>query len=445
MWIFLSTSACATLKVVANPSRLRAEHEALFHSSLIGAAYISNGHFVRVNEEFARIHGRRAAELAGAPAGDFAAAPRPAEPPPRSSYQREYVRPDGDRRVLLIEETPVEGEHRAPGRLVAVVDVTDRQRHAAALENARALLMRAVNSMSDGFVLFDADDRILLCNQVYTAMLEGAGADGAFGSAESMTGMHVETIIRKQIAQGQPVPAEYAGDIERWVRDRIAQHRKADGQPHVQQLAGGRWVQSIRHRTPDGGIVVLRSDITALKRSEQAAQEMAHHDPLTGLPNRRLLYDRLEQALVRARRTSTHVGVLLVDLDAFKPVNDTYGHETGDEVLRATAERLKGCLRGADTVARFGGDEFIVVLDGLASPGDVAAVAAKIIDAVGQPLPLPAADTPLVVVQVGCSIGVAIYPADGADADTLIRLADAAMYQAKESGRGRFLYHAPPG
>jgi diguanylate cyclase (GGDEF)-like protein len=171
---------------------------------------------------------------------------------------------------------------------------------------------------------------------------------------------------------------------------------------------------------------------------------MAHHDPLTGLPNRRLLYDRLEQALVRARRTTTLVGVLLVDLDAFKPVNDTYGHETGDEVLRATAERLTSCLRGADTVARFGGDEFVVVLDGLASKGDVAAVAVKIIEAVGQPIPLPSAEVPLVVVQVGCSIGVALYPNDGADADTLIRLADAAMYQAKESGRGRFLYHSGP-
>ena len=278
---------------MSNPSRLRAEHEALFHSSLIGAAYISAGHFVRVNEEFARILGRRAAELAGAPAGDFAADPRP-DPPAHSSYQREHVRPDGDRRLLLIEETPIEGEHRAPGRLVTVVDITDRQRHAAALENARALLMRAVNSMSDGFVLFDADDRILLCNQVYTSMLEGAGAEGAFGTAESMIGMHVEEIIRKQIAQGQPVPAEYAGDIGRWVRDRVAQHR--------------------------------------------------------------------------------------------------------------------------------------------------AAVAAKIIDALSQPIPLPSG-TPVVVVQVGCSIGVAIYPGDGADADTLIRLADAAMYQAKESGRGRFLYH----
>jgi len=420
---------------VSNPQRLRAELEALFHSSLMGAAFIAGGHFVRVNDEFARIHGTRIAALAGAPAGEFASDPRQGAPP-RSSYQREYVRPDGDRRLLMIEETTVEGEHGSPGRLVTVVDITERQRHATELENARALLMRAVDSMTDGFVLFGADDRILLCNQVYASTLEG------FASAQDMVGMHVESIIRRQIAHGQPVPDDFAGDIDSWVESRIAQHRRADGVPHIQQLSGGRWVQSIRHRTPDGGIVVLRSDITTFKQSEQAAQLLAHHDPLTGLPNRRLLYDRLEQALARAHRADEMAAVLLVDLDSFKPVNDTHGHKAGDDVLRITADRLKGCLRSIDTVARFGGDEFVVLLDGLTSPEDVAAVAAKIIDAVGRPISPPWSAAP--DVRIGCSIGVAIYPQDGTDPDLLIRLADAAMYRAKQSGRGRFVYHAAP-
>jgi diguanylate cyclase (GGDEF)-like protein len=310
------------------------------------------------------------------------------------------------------------------------------QQQRAALENARTLLMRAVNSMSDGFVLFDADDRIVLCNQVYATTLEG------FDTAQSLVGVDVETIIRRQIEHGQPIPPEFEGNLDRWVADRLATHRRADGQPHVQQLSGGRWVHSIRHRTPDGGIVVLRSDITAFKESEKAAQLLAQHDPLTGLPNRRLLQDRLAQATARSKRGGEAVAVLVIDLDGFKEINDRDGHKGGDEVLRVVAERLKGCLRSADTVARFGGDEFVAVISELAKPEDAALVAAKIIASVAQPIPrlwMTAGDTR--AVGLGCSVGISVHPRDAESPEALIRLADAAMYRAKQAGRGRFAYH----
>lgn len=304
------------------------------------------------------------------------------------------------------------------------------------LENAGAILLRAVDSMSDGFVLFDATDRIILCNQIYASMLEGFG--GSNVDAKSMIGMSVETIIRRQVEHGQPIPAEYGGDIDRWVADRMALHRKADGVPHIQQLKGGRWVQSIRHRMPDGCMVVLRSDITHFKERERAAELLSQHDPLTGLPNRRLLPERLAQALARARRDSEIVAVLLIDLDQFKPVNDRHGHKAGDDVLRLTADRLKGCLRATDTVARYGGDEFIVVVECGAQTPDVGAVAAKILEAVSRPIaPLWTTDVAAPNVVISCSIGVSQHPRDGDDPDTLIKLADAAMYQAKQSGRGR--------
>ena len=411
---------------------LEAEHEALFHSTLIGVALVSGGRFVRVNDEFVRISGCSRFDLETQSASILEPEAAAAS---RTRYEREYARPDGQFRTLLIEAATLE-----PGRyLYAIVDVTERQRRAAELENARALLMSAVDSMSDGFVLFDADDRIILCNQVYAAMLEGFGAETpAFGPPESMVGMHVETIIRKQIEQGQPVPAEYRGDLDQWVADRVTMHRRADGRPHVQELTGGRWVQSIRHRTPDGGMVVLRSDITAFKERERAAELLAQHDALTGLPNRRLLPDRLGQALGRARRNSEIVAVLLIDLDDFKPVNDTHGHSAGDDVLRLTADRLKGCLRLTDTVARYGGDEFIVVAECGQQPGDVNAVTSKILDAVSRPIaPLWTTDLSAPNIVITCSIGVSRYPRDGDDPETLIRLADAAMYKAKQSGRGR--------
>jgi diguanylate cyclase (GGDEF)-like protein len=328
------------------------------------------------------------------------------------------------------------------GLLVAIVAVAGlawwrhERRQRAALENARALLMRAVNSMSDGFVLFDADDRIVLCNQVYATTLEG------FDTAQSLIGVDVETIIRSQIAHGQPVPPEFDGDLDRWVAERVAIHRRADGQPHVQQLSGGRWVQSIRHRTPDGGIVVLRSDITAFKESEKAAQLLAQHDPLTGLPNRRLLHDRLTQALARSKRAGENMAVLVIDLDGFKEINDADGHKAGDEVLRVIAERLKGCLRNTDTIARFGGDEFVAVISALAQPDDVARVAAKIIESVAQPIPRSwAALRNPHEVRIGCSIGISRHPRDADNPDALIRLADAAMYRAKQGGGGRFADH----
>ena len=310
----------------------------------------------------------------------------------------------------------------------------------AALENARALLMRAVDSMSDGFVLFDADDRIVMCNQVYATTLEG------FDNAQSLVGVDVETIIRRQIEKGQPIPPEFEGNIDRWVADRVAIHRRADGEPHIQQLSGGRWVQSIRHRTPDGGIVVLRSDITAFKESERAAQLLAQQDPLTGLPNRRLLQDRLTQALARSRRAGENMAVLVVDLDGFKEVNDTDGHKGGDEVLRVVAERLKGCVRSADTIARFGGDEFVAVISALARPEDVAVVATKMIESVAQPIPRlwTTARDPREV-RLGCSIGISLHPRDADNPEALIRLADAAMYRAKQAGRGRFVYHEASG
>jgi diguanylate cyclase (GGDEF)-like protein len=309
------------------------------------------------------------------------------------------------------------------------------------LENAGAILLRAVDSMTDGFVLFDANDRIILCNQVYATMLEGFGESNF--NAQSMIGMHVEDIIRKQVEFGQPIPPEYKGDVNGWVADRVALHQRADGVPHVQQLKDGRWVQSIRHRMPDGCMVVLRSDITHFKERERAAQLLAQHDALTGLPNRRGLHERLQQAIARARRSQDTVAVLMVDLDGFKQVNDTHGHAAGDEVLRLTADRLKGCLRITDVVVRYGGDEFVVIAEFPGPSVDVSTVASKIVDAVSRPIAQAWSQAPATQqIRIGCSIGISHYPYDGDEPENLIRMADSAMYKAKETGRNRYMRHA---
>jgi diguanylate cyclase (GGDEF)-like protein len=193
-------------------------------------------------------------------------------------------------------------------------------------------------------------------------------------------------------------------------------------------------------------VVGIYTDITQMKRSEEAVRVLAQHDALTGLPNRRLMNDRLAQATAQARRNQELVGLLLIDLDDFKPVNDEHGHRAGDEVLRVVALRLKECVREVDTVARYGGDEFVVVLSSVNRPRDAGLVAEKIIAALAEPIPalwVSQHGRHATEVQIGCSVGIAMFPQDSTQPDGLIRCADAAMYVAKSRGRGCLVFHAP--
>jgi diguanylate cyclase (GGDEF)-like protein len=167
-------------------------------------------------------------------------------------------------------------------------------------------------------------------------------------------------------------------------------------------------------------------------------QFLAHHDLLTGLPNRVMFEDRAREAVARARRRGEAAALLFLDLDHFKEVNDSLGHEAGDALLRATAERLRGCVRGEDFVARIGGDEFCVLLQGLSEPREAASVAQKVVAALARPFTIGARE-----VNTGASIGIACTPQDGAEVADLLRLADAAMYRAKEAGRHAYRFAAP--
>jgi diguanylate cyclase (GGDEF)-like protein len=166
-----------------------------------------------------------------------------------------------------------------------------------------------------------------------------------------------------------------------------------------------------------------------LQESQQALHHLAYHDNLTGLANRALMDDRIEQAIERARRNLSMVAVLLVDLDRFKPINDSYGHAIGDEVLKSIAGRLKECVRSSDTVARIGGDEFVVVLDTLRSTDHADRVAESIAASLSRPFSVPGNQ-----IVISASVGLALYPVHGPDAQSLIKKADQAMYQAKITG-----------
>jgi diguanylate cyclase (GGDEF)-like protein/PAS domain S-box-containing protein len=201
------------------------------------------------------------------------------------------------------------------------------------------------------------------------------------------------------------------------------------------------WISSHGRTIADGKgriyrMIGVSQDITERKRQEEEARFLAYHDTLTGLPNRRLLDDRLGQAVYLAQRRNTRVAVMVVDLDRFKQVNDQLGHRAGDAVLREAAHRVSGCVRKADTLARHGGDEFVVVIPDLRQDGDCQVVAEKILRAL----------EPAFVVDgrefiIGASIGISIFPADAGDVEALLRNADAAMYRAKELGRNNYRFY----
>ncbi len=247
-------------------------------------------------------------------------------------------------------------------------------------------------------------------------------------------------------------PASYRPDY-----DSILDQVHPDDRPGLEQalaaaLAGDkRFSRRFRIVTPEGEVRSLHAegelechaggrpkrmvgvvhDVTLLSHTEAELWRLAYHDPLTGLPNRRLLEDRLQQAIGHARRDGSQVGLLLLDLDHFKPVNDRHGHAAGDELLQAVARRLRAPLREEDTLCRLGGDEFVVMVSGLRE-GEAAAarIAHKLLEALAEPFVVGGESC-----RLGASIGVALYPGQGGTPEELLAAADAAMYDAKRSGR----------
>jgi diguanylate cyclase (GGDEF)-like protein/PAS domain S-box-containing protein len=199
------------------------------------------------------------------------------------------------------------------------------------------------------------------------------------------------------------------------------------------------WVRtSSRPQYQDGetvGITALMTDITERKRMEQKLEEMATHDFLTGLPNRVLLLDRFNIAAALAHRNKARLAVMSLDLDRFKTINDTLGHDAGDQVLKAVSTRLTGIIRASDTLARIGGDEFILVMMETNHVEDATAIAQKILDSFAEPLSIEGRQLHLTT-----SIGIAVYPTDAQDMETLTKQSDAAMYYSKGHGRNRFKF-----
>jgi diguanylate cyclase (GGDEF)-like protein len=284
----------------------------------------------------------------------------------------------------------------------------------------------AINNMSQGLCFFDADHRLIVCNGRFVDIYNIA-ADRVY------PGMTLMEIVDLRIEAGS-FPAMTREEYIRWRTDVAISNEAKDS---TVELEDGRTIK-IRHRPmPGGGWVATHEDITEQRQSEVKIEYMAHHDSLTDLANRALLNDRLERALERVQHGEM-VAVHHLDLDQFKAVNDTFGHPSGDRLLRLVAERLRALVGGADTIARMGGDEFVIVQVAIADPADATALAQAVIRELTEPYDIDGQQA-----VIGVSVGISIGPGDGSGSDRLLRNADLALYRAKSDGRGTFRFFEP--
>jgi diguanylate cyclase (GGDEF)-like protein len=285
-------------------------------------------------------------------------------------------------------------------------------------------LSTALEGMPQGLTMFDDDQRLIVCNERFAAMY-------GLGVALTKPGTSLRAILEHRIGNGTA-----AVNAEDFVEDELALASQPTASTLEHQLQDGRTIALTRAPLTTGGAVTIHMDVTEKRNSERQIAFLAYHDALTGLANRVQLREHIDKILDSVQRGGK-AAVLCLDLDNFKLINDTLGHSTGDELLRAVSARLRDLVDDGDLISRTGGDEFSIVRSG-AEPAMAAALAGRIVEALGAPFELHDHQ-----VVVGASLGIAVAPDDGETADQLLKSADMALYRAKEEGRARFHFFEP--
>ena len=302
-------------------------------------------------------------------------------------------------------------------------DITTLKQTEETLRESEERFRSITHSSNDGIISADSSGQIISWNE---------GAESIFGyRAEEIIGSELILLMPERYREAHRMGLERLKTTgKRHINEKTIELSglKKDGSEFPLELSLGSW------RTSSGLYVsgIIR-DITDRKRSEERILQLAYHDSLTGLPNRRLLIDRLKQVLSRDRRENKHAAVLFLDLDKFKSINDTMGHAVGDELLKAVSEGLEKCVREEDTLARHGGDEFIILLQSIERIEDLIKVAERVLAIFKTPFTLKEQKQ-----FITTSIGISIYPQDGNDSETLLRNADIAMYSAKKDGSNQY-------
>jgi diguanylate cyclase (GGDEF)-like protein/PAS domain S-box-containing protein len=336
--------------------------------------------------------------------------------PGSQTYETAIRTPDGKTHdAIYYKATFTRADGALAGLIGTIIDITDRKRVEEDLRRFRA----AMDASGDAILLIDrASMRYIDVNQTFCDLV-GYTRQEMLG----LTPMDLFSVDRETLERDYD--ALIAGSEGRASKIE-GQYRHRDGTLIPIET------QRRALRTQDGWIIVGSArDITERKQAEERIRHMADHDSLTGLPNRRLFADRLSQAVSIAKREGRQCALLYFDLDRFKPVNDTFGHDAGDQLLKMIAQRIGELVRESDTLARVGGDEFNVLLRNISSPQNAAAIAKKIVAALSAPFRL---ESHAQEVSISASVGIAIFPDDAWEHDALIKKADAAMYVAKGQG-----------
>jgi diguanylate cyclase (GGDEF)-like protein/PAS domain S-box-containing protein len=336
-----------------------------------------------------------------------------------TELELQWRRKDGSRIWVQLNTHAVAGPQGTLYYEGFVYDITQRKAAEGTLEETEELLRKqsaAIASSMDGIGILDENLRFTYLNDALARLY----------------GVHPASML------GNPLRDLYDAHendrFQRLILPTVAERGRWRGEASGLRGDGAAFPQEISLTAIEGGgMVCVVRDITERTYAEEQIKHLAYHDALTGLPNRLLFKDRLTVALSHAQRDNTRLAVLFLDLDRFKVINDSLGHNIGDQLLQAVAARVQSCVRESDTVARLGGDEFTLLLPALARSDDAAPVAQKLLEAVRYPFHLEGREF-----FITTSIGISLYPEDGLDAEALIKNADTAMYQAKEQGRDNY-------
>ena len=409
---------------------LLAEQSAILDNVMFGVMFVRHGRVVSANRRCEELFGYTSGQLAGGRAGMVFPGAEESEGVAGVDLvggqyvteERQYRRADGTMFWCLVSGYAIEPLRAQEGSIWVFADVTERK----LAEEKLRLSATVLEHIADGVMVIGLDGRIVAINPAFT-QITGYTESEALGRDWTLN-----RSTRHDIMFYQRMWADLAeGGF--W-RGEIWKTRK-NGELYLEWLT----VSAVRDNAGEvTHHACVFSDITKVKESQDKLDHMAHHDPLTALPNRLLFHDRLQHALLRAARDGEQLAILFIDLDRFKNVNDTLGHHVGDELLKQVARALSVHLREGDTLARLGGDEFIVLLEDIDGSAGAGLVAAKLVAMFEQPFMVSSYE-----LFVTGSVGISMYPADAVDLNMLIRNADVAMYQAKARGRNGYQFYAP--